>query len=82
MKNIKTGAVVLLAAVLLSSCGAQNALTKPEFPQAAQAQNIKHAEVKFDLSDEEMASELPVYRVSPSPLSQTEVDHLLSVFAF
>lgn len=83
MKAIKLSATILSMAILLSSCGnIPGKLKKPEFPELALALDIDKAELDIQLTDTELASELPVYRVTNVKMSQEKVDTLLSVFGF
>ena len=83
MKTAKLCITILSMAILLSSCGnIPGKLKKTEFPELALALDIDKAELDIQLTDTELASELPVYRVSNVKMSQEKVDTLLSVFGF
>lgn len=83
MKTAKLYIMIISMVILSSSCGNNPVeLKKPEFPQMALALDIDKAELDIQLTDTALESELPVYRVSNTEMSESKVNRLLSVFGF
>lgn len=83
VKTIKLWALIISIVILLSSCGSNSGkLKKPEFPQLAQEMNMDKSQLDIQLTDTALESELPVYRVSNTEMSESKVNRLLSVFGF
>ncbi len=82
MKKSKVIIITVAALLLLSSAFLMAKPQKPVFPGTTIDIDYEAAKVEFKLSNEELDTKMPVYRVSKMKIKNSEVQKLLAAFSF